>query len=145
MPNKRTHTAVGATAGVAWMLTSQIKDNNYNSTELIGSAFGGLVGGQLPDIIDPPISPHHRKIGHSARATIAGAALLQKTVNSLKSSCKELESTADWNIQNGYDIPADIKMELTLKRLAIGFLNGLPAGYVSHLLLDSTTPAGIKL
>ncbi len=145
MPDKKIHTAVGATAGVTQMLATQIIDDNINLPELIGSTVGGLLGGRLPDIIDPPDSPNHRDIGHSILFTIAGIALVICAVISLKSSCKELQSKADWHIQNGYYIPDDIKMELALKRLAIGFLNGLPAGYVSHLALDSRTPAGINL
>lgn len=145
MPNKKVHSAAGVTAGVALMLTTQIKDKNINLPELIGSAVGGLLGGRLPDMIDPPNSPNHRDIGHSILFTIAGIALVICAVICLKTSCKELERDANWHIQNGYNIPDDINMKLTQKRLLIGFLNGLTTGSVSHLALDSTTPAGINL
>ncbi len=145
MPNKKVHTAAGVTAGVTEMLVTQIIDGNINLPELFGSCIGGLLGGRLPDMVDPPNSPNHRDIGHSILFTIAGIALVIFVAYNLKSSCKELEIKANWYIQNGYNIPDDIKMGLTQKRLTIGFLNGLPAGYVSHLLLDSRTPAGIKL
>lgn len=145
MPNKKIHTSVGATAGVVKTLAAQVRNENISLPELIASGVGGLLGGRLPDMIDPPNSPNHRDIGHSIMFTLAGIALLIGVIIYLKTSCKELEREANWHIQNGYNIPDDIKVELMQKRFTLGFLNGLATGYVSHLALDSTTPAGIKL
>lgn len=144
MPNRKTHTATGIAAGILYSMTNQKSENRFSLTELMGSAAGGLAGGQLPDIFDPPDSPNHRELGHSITAASAGVAIAQIAISALKASQNQLQIKADSHIQNGYDIPVEIKLELALNKLWIGFLVGLSAGYVSHLALDSKTPAGIN-
>lgn len=125
-------------------MTNQKLENRFSIAELIGSAAGGLTGGQLPDIFDPPVSPNHRELGHSMIAASAGVAIAQKAISTLKASQNQLQIRADSYTQNGYDIPVEIRQKLALNRLWTGFLMGLCAGYISHLALDSKTPAGIN-
>jgi len=138
MPNRNTHSAYGAGAGILFVLAKQIGQHGIDLAGLLGSAAGGLLGGRLPDIIDPPDSPGHRAVGHSVSACAITAALLTMIL-------KMPEAPADQYAAFEHSFPAELNRNQMLVRLTTGFLEGMIAGYVSHLLLDSGTPAGIKL
>lgn len=74
-----------------------------------------LAGAVLPDILDPPFTPHHRKYAHSKALLAIFIVFYFITLFYL--------TTAD-------NIP-------------ITALHFLLLGYISHLLLDSLTPAGL--
>ncbi|NOQ22364.1 MAG: hypothetical protein GQ565_06915 [Candidatus Aegiribacteria sp.] len=145
MPNRKTHTTTGTVIGILYSIANQKSENRFSMTELMGSAAGGYTGGQLADIFDPTDSPNHRKSGHSIIAALTGAAIVQIAVRNLRTSRKQLQNTADRYIQYGYDIPVETIMKVACNELLTGFLMGLSAGYMSHLALDSLTPAGINL
>jgi hypothetical protein len=117
------------------------------AAEAIGGFAGGWLGGALPDIIDPPTSPQHRNFGHGV-ATVAG--VVTWTADALMDLQERLRSQADrlqedrWQLQNDFDLAISTIAELALRFLA-GLLDGLIAGYVTHLALDFWTPGGIPL
>lgn len=83
--------------------------------EMLGVGISGALGGIAPDILEPATNPRHRKTAHS------GGAL----VTALKTySCTGTTSLNE-------------SQRTVLKAFVLG--------YVSHLVLDSDTPAGIPI
>ena len=141
MPNRDVHRPVSAAAGTAWaLLQAEKAEPLHVCLEGFGGYLGGLAGAALPDVIDPPTSPHHRGVGHGVLSV--GAAIrygyqpMQDLVVSLRAKGRELaEDDSDpWK-----DIGAAICF------IGAGFLNGALAGYVAHLAMDSGTKFGLPL
>ena len=74
-----------------------------------------FLGGILPDMLDPPFSSRHRKYAHSKVLFLIFFALWVLTLFSLVNN---------W-------------------RITVGIIFFFLSGYISHLLLDSLTPAGL--
>lgn len=158
MPGKETHKYVGAAAGVALAaFEAHGQPKNYFLIEMAGGALGGMVGGMAPDWLEPAISSWHRGVCHSA--SMGGAIIyFQQILSNWANTCREnaakcrvLPQVED--VHTGQWIPikptpmaqawADIREFLWT--LLAGFLNGLAAGYISHLVLDAVTPRSIPL
>jgi hypothetical protein len=148
MPNRETHTPIGAACGVA---LAYYRSEGQLPTDQLLEAFGGLLGGmagaRFADIVDVPTSPCHRSHAHSVAggAVIAAKAreILVSWESDLRRRLQEIRirkayGTTDWDrICLGV-------LEILL-RIAVGFLSGLIAGHVSHLVLDAFTPHGLTL
>lgn len=66
MPSNNVHRTVGVGAGAATALYQRrIQDPVNQLLEGIGGAAGGLVGGMLPDVLEPAINSWHRNVAHS--------------------------------------------------------------------------------
>ena len=117
MSNAKTHFLVGAAIGAGlYCLMKKSHDQPIELPGLLGMGLAGGVAGLLPDIIEPATSPNHRELAHSFATLIAIVA----GINNL-------------NERQG--------MEAAQK----GLWNTLALGYVSHLLLDAGTPAGLPI
>lgn len=117
--NGRAHKVIGAGAGTAVGLAKVIRDREqYDKLEGTGivavAAAGGMIGGMLPDILEPATSPNHRGVAHSFLALL----------------CLILLGVFLWNRKD----------KITLVQ---AFGEGLVAGCVSHLAADSLTPKGL--
>lgn len=158
MPGRETHKYVGAAAGLALAAAqAQQESKPHFLIEMMGGALGGMVGGIAPDWLEPAVCSWHRGICHSAAAggvlvctqqTLANWAGICRQ-NAVK--CRMVPQVED--IHSGEWLPTQ---PTSLQRLwseicefvwtlLAGFLNGLTAGYVSHLLLDAATPRGIPI
>lgn len=128
MPNKPTHLAVGLMTGAAVALArvyyvaqsdlstgTSIGPLSLTTITLLSAAVGGQFG-LLPDILEPAKKKHwrHRRFFHSYTVLLL---LLFFTVQT--------------------------ELNLDLHDLVRHFFTVAAAGYVSHLLLDSRTPAGL--
>lgn len=121
MPNWITHTITGAiTGGLVAIIPHQVegtdKDlNKYNITAnaILGGAFG-IIGGILPDILEPPTNPFHRRKYHSV---LFGILLMTTSLTISKI--------------NRLPIMARI------------FYRAGVSGYIIHLVFDSKTPMRI--
>lgn len=119
--NGTAHRWIGATSGAvhgaARIYKSEEKHTFETAAPLVGAAAaGGLVGGMLPDLLEPATSPNHRGIAHSIIIGIVLVGLLYWFFS-----------------KNG---------KLTLWT---AFFEGLVAGTVSHLAADSTTAKSLPL
>ena len=137
MPNKPTHIIAGAGAGVLAVNFWPLEDDNIKSGEyLTGAVIGGIIGGMLPDIIDPPRSPHHRSIGHSMTGNSIGLGALIANIDTidqaLSERIKEAEENENYVLAGFY-------------RFVSGLIKGFIAGQASHLLLDLTTPKRLPM
>jgi hypothetical protein len=158
MPGLKTHRRVGAIAGAADAFY-QAKDKPSANVlfESIGGALGGYVGGSLPDVFEPAVSSWHRDVGHSIVVAGGGVLYARQLLAGWAQQCRNnaIRQTVPTMSFPGSDafVPIPLspltQLGMTLARLfwslLAGFLNGLSAGYASHLVLDAGTPRGIPL
>jgi hypothetical protein len=164
MPGKKTHSYVGLTAGVGYAAFQAKEQGSVNLfIEAAGGALGGWCGGQLPDVIEPGTHSWHRSFAHSG---VVGTGIVTKGRSKLNLCQDQFRKQADacrlkrdslkmvpHPSQPNLFIPAPsdqwehlcLTIQELLLRFAAGFVNGLAAGYVSHLVLDAGTPRSIPL
>ena len=107
--NRKEHTGAGVILGVLLFLLLSY----FGIEESINYLFGILIGGFLPDIIEPPLHYTHRQYFHSVTfAEYLGISLIPLFV---------LGIFFNW----------------------VFFLFFIVIGYLLHLLLDSLTPMGL--
>ena len=124
--NRKEHLRIGTICGIGMGMTYLfIKYNKKKKLEskdllIAGGIFGVCTSASiLPDLIEPATNPRHRGIFHSELLLITELVIFVKSLIDKK------------------DI-SEIEVMEILK------LAGL-VGYGSHLLADSTTPAGLPL
>lgn len=155
MPDGKTHALVGAGSGAVYS-GYRAKDQDQDWwVEVIGGAIGGYVGGKLPDWIEPAVSPWHRSTAHSG-AVGGGVLAIGNAIAACGAACREnAETCKSLRMQQQGDVFVFVPLDPLsnffanlfefLWRLAAGFVNGLAAGYVSHLTLDAMTARSIPL
>ena len=156
MPDGKTHKYVGAGAGAAFAYyrANHLAAPNW-LPEVVGGAVGGYVGGTVPDAIEPAISSWHRGLAHSCAA--GGAIIcIKDPLSGMVAACREnAEKCRAIRMEPQgaafVAVPATPLAQLLsgiaefFWRFLAGFLNGLAAGYVSHLALDALTPRSVPL
>jgi len=142
MPKRKQHiktsSSIGAVGATIWSYK-----NGDSICEVICSTLGGYTGGKaiarLPDIIDPPISPNHRGIGHGVLPNSALAKELQSTFFKLLYALQKL----------GDDLKSIGTFPYILLALVCKFVWGIVIGavfgYGAHLLTDLFTPYGLPV
>lgn len=149
MPNRCTHDIVGTALGaVAAATRTKPEDGDACALIIVGGAFAGLVASRWPDILEPAFCPSHRQLAHSVTT---GGAVLTGTVQATP------QWEAHWRTVALYlrrqqlraDLSPSGQLLLTaLEMLAwmlVGAIAGAATGYMSHLVLDGCTPAGLPL
>ncbi len=148
MPNRPVHIAVGVPAGIAFSLyKAQLENSQATLLEAIGGALGGFSGGVLPDLVDPPDGPNHRRIAHGI-APIAGLAYvatrnvegIQRYFRTQASRYAILNQTSQ-----SQALAAWYGLLEILMRIIAGAVAGFIAGYSSHVMLDFMTPRSLPL
>lgn len=135
--NRTAHVNAGVACGAVTSIALACDDDRADVfLEMLGGAIGGWLGGRLPDLLEPATNPDHRAIFHSLTVGGGGNALAFSKLPQLQADLRERarQCTAagdDWGA-------------LGLNILA-GLIAGLAAGYVSHLVLDSTTPKSLPI
>jgi inner membrane protein len=115
MANARQHAVIGAGVGaVCWVLYCKLVDRRIQVGEVVLAAGVGMIGGLLPDLLEPAIHPNHRRFFHSYAAT----ALL---------------AHANHHVSRNTQIPAETRAAIHLISL----------GFFSHLAADAHTPKGL--
>jgi hypothetical protein len=156
MPDGKTHKVVSTAMGTAFAICRASGQTGWGwLIEAGGGAAGGCVGGRLPDVLEPANSPWHRGAAHSY-ATGGLIISLGNAMSVWEAACRknaERCGAVPMVSRGGYYVPAEVGplaqflsviCELFWRFLA-GFLNGLAAGYISHLALDAGTPHSIPL
>ena len=147
MPNRKVHDPVGGIAGAAYAGWRAYQRPATSALfESLGGLGGGVVGSRIPDLLEPACW-NHRRTAHSA--TVVGLiATFANNVESAAEWCRSraaiLEARAQDQGLQAVDQMASAAAAILLYLVA-GFLNGLVAGYISHLVLDGLTPASIPL
>ena len=146
MPNRKVHATVGAIAGFSSLVFTPPRCQTASLAVPLGRTVGGLLGGCLPDLLEPASTPRHREVCHSASAgSVAGLSL--DTIRRLESCClgqaKRFAAAASrepdpWK-------QAVLVLASWAAEFIGSFLVGVAVGYASHLVLDLFTPAGLPL
>jgi hypothetical protein len=125
----------------------------------VGGAVGGNFGSAIPDYFEPAISSWHRGTGHSCAAgamILSANAVLSEWENYFRAKAERCKAIPTSPIQcsqgtmfvcappNPLEQLFSTLAELFWRFLA-GLLNGVSAGYVSHLVLDAVQPRSIPL
>lgn len=139
------HMVAGIGATIEQLLTDE-NAVNLPLAEVLGRIVGGAWGSRGPDLIDPPSSSSHRGVGHAivafliafvfiARAIPAWQQALRSKAVAARVHAAAVPITKQWTYQ----------CTPTSCEFLLGFIVGIPTGYVSHLLLDAPAPAALPL
>ncbi|WP_160174452.1 metal-dependent hydrolase [Archangium violaceum] len=154
MSNRKAHSTVGAVVGSinAARCLPAGQASIHNIAEVLGGALGGVVGSRLPDIIEPAIHSHHRSFAHSVTVASGVATKGMSISADMASWCRDQaemfrQRAVEHSARPDGSALAQLFYSLMefLLHFAAGFVSGIPAGYVSHLAMDMTTPRSIPL
>ena len=147
MSDRETHLRFGIVTGLG-LSAYRARDQQplHMLCETLGGAVGGYLGGRLPDLVEPATWPGHRQFAHSVTAG-TGAILginkvLQQWETRWRSKAADCLLKKEQCINNGNEVSLYTFKELALHFMA-GFLSGMVAGYLSHLVLDENTPKSL--
>jgi hypothetical protein len=148
MPNRKTHLVVGGIAGASTAAYCARSENIFDMIiETLGGGIGGTLSSALPDIIEPARNSWHRSLAHSVSTGAAGVLAVKKAVASWQTYCRKKAAHHDQLVSTSKDILSRIWHGLLALawRILAGFVVGAFAGYISHLVLDATTPRRIPI
>lgn len=121
MPRFNTHLIGGTVSGIIALYF--MKDFNVYPFDIYWALLAitfSIIGSVLPDKIEPAKNSHHRSLFHSKIALVIAGYIIYKII-----------------IIGNFNIAGEP---------LIGQFTGFVCiGYISHLILDATTPAGIPL
>jgi hypothetical protein len=148
MPSHPFHAATSTPAGAGYAFYKANQQNGLARTiEVLGGALGGYCGGILPDCIDPPFHPGHRSLAHGIVPVATAGAIWNQGLDGWQNQLRRLADEHNYRRSLAAD-PAAVAWhalaEWALRMLA-GFLAGLGAGYVTHVMLDFGTPRCLPL
>lgn len=141
MPCRQVHEVVGTAGGVLYVAARTRQEPPLRQlVELVAAGVGGFCGGRLADQLEPATNGQHRRLAHSLAA---GGSLLLAT-RTVDAFCDDLRQARPvLRGADGQQEPDRLGEVLCL--LTAGFLAGLVVGYLSHLALDSLTPASLPV
>lgn len=144
--NGKTHRAFSATAsgGVAFLLSSDETPEN-RAIETLGGALIGYKLGTLPDLIEPATSPRHRAFFHSVAFAGAVAVVAVPRVVPVQNMVRGWADAHQRQADNSNGLAHLWHQFLALLgRLVAGAVPAvMGTAYLSHLALDSMTPASL--
>jgi hypothetical protein len=117
------------------------------AVEAAGGAIGGSLGALGPDVAEPAIHSWHRSTAHSYSAAAAILAATAQVIPRWQDYCRAQAHSHNEAVALATSGAARLfhSFMAFLWHFLSGFVAGLPAGYLSHLALDSFTPRGIPL
>jgi hypothetical protein len=144
MPNGKVHREWGGMTGVVCGAVAVSHDPSfYALAGWIGGGVGGVVGGSLPDLIDVPCHPNHRSLAHGVlpvgTAVIKTVAWWKRQIDECNRRAKVAEER--WRQMGSTGFNWERAGWLFLAGLMAGFVGG----YVSHLVLDSSSKKSLPL
>jgi hypothetical protein len=148
MPNRALHIAVSTPTGACFSFyNSQYQNHFVRFEEACGGFVGGVVGGSLPDFIDPPTWPGHRSVGHGLIPVAMAGVVWQQRLDAAQNHLRRSADAYHWQAAQCQDPIPNVWYSLmeTACRLLAGFLAGIFAGYLSHVALDFATPGCLPL
>jgi hypothetical protein len=147
MPDGTVHQGVGVLCGVgaAWAVSAD-QVPVVRLLRAAAGALGGLHGGQMPDLLEPAISPLHRAIAHDALTLFGGGSIVvvkgRAQLDTMNARIRELEMVLEGAAGLQRFVVA---LAIVLGHLLVGYLTGFAAGYASHLVLDACTPRSLPM
>jgi len=148
MSNRSTHLVVGTPTGlvVAGYLARNERPAAF-AVETAGGAIGATLGALGPDLAEPALHSWHRSTAHSYAAAAVILATTAQAIPRWQDYCRaQAQSHNEARARATRDAARLFHGFMAfLWHFLSGFVAGLPAGYLSHLALDSFTPRGIPL
>jgi len=157
MPGRKTHEKVGTISGAMYAAhRAKEQKSEHAIVETLGGALGGYVGGITPDVLEPGTSSWHRGACHSYTTVFVLLSYTAELLSDLEAICRERADSAvaliaheqgeiyEAKVPDFFDKLIMFIAELFWRALA-GFLNGLKAGYISHLVLDAGSSRSLPL
>lgn len=153
MADRKTHKLIGVGSGAVYAsFRSRNEAPNDWLIEILGGAFGGYLGGILPDELEPALSSWHRGVCHSWAAgsvVVATANQFAGWAELCRQNANKLKAMQTVQDETGTYVAVPItfmqQMRELFWRFLAGLLNGIVAGYTSHLILDAATPRGLPM
>lgn len=148
MPSRRVHVTVGVALGAgAATYLARNEAPGAAFSEILGGALGGYAGARMPDMIDPPVNPRHRSVGHGVIPVGTAGALAVRSMTDLQARLRaEADRRTDLARESSSAARALWEWLLSfLCRLGAGAAAGFTAGYASHIAMDALTPASLPL
>lgn len=137
---------VGALVALVLALRSSQQGEGVDVVaQTIGGLVGGKLGSRLPDAIEPPTSSWHRSTAHSLVATTTVATVGIAKSNDLAEQLRAAGRDARTRATQAPDAAGTYTLLRLLSGFMAGVATGVPGGYVSHTLLDASTPRSIPL
>tara|TARA_R110001592_G_scaffold37064_3_gene123929 strand:- start:973 stop:1341 length:369 start_codon:yes stop_codon:yes gene_type:complete len=118
MSNGKAHILTGCTVGLAIVCIDRGNMSEITHNPITASVVGAVFA-KLPDILEPALHSHHRQFFHSV----------------------VFLSAVSYSLMRAYEWKPKDAFEKALR----GFALIAAGGYLSHLLLDMTTPRGIPI
>lgn len=150
MPDRQTHLDAAIAVGVLAALLASKADTPWALlAEIGGTIAGSVLGGILPDVLEPGTSSWHRKSFHSVTALSGTAGLAVSPPEEITAFRKRLRQRAATlraqreTLPPGHAKRTDFWLAEMGCHVVAGASVGLPVGYVSHLLLDGRSPRGL--
>ena len=147
MPSGRRHRRIGRPTGAAFAAIQAFRSPIGDPlVESFAGWCGGDLGSRLPDLLEPACW-NHRQTAHS----FTTGALLGLSVDKVQSWAESARRRAQHHRQlatNPEALPAQSLWHSSVALLwsaLAGLLNGILAGYLSHLVLDACSPASIPI
>lgn len=148
MPNRSAHVLVAVPLGAGFAMYKASSQNGLGLfLEGVGGAFGGMAGGVLPDLFDPPNSSWHRSTAHSVLPVGIAAAYWGTNLYDWQTKLRLLADQHQVARNQTTDALAACWHAIVewAARLLAGSLAGFGAGYLSHVALDLQTPRCVPL
>jgi hypothetical protein len=139
------HVGIGIVGGASVAGLAARRVGSDVLVEALGGGFGGWLGARLPDIIDPPLSPCHRSVGHGAGPIAVALRLAAEYIPKWQASLRA-HASAQRAAAHGADSQSQRAWHALLELFCLaasGALLGVAFGYLSHVAMDACTPAGI--
>jgi hypothetical protein len=148
MPGRSIHIGAAVPLGAGFALYKSRNENGLAVIlEGVGGALGGMAGGVLPDILEPPDSSWHRSTAHAALPVAIAAAFWSENLDTWQTKLRLLADQHEV-ARNETTYPLAACWHAIVEwaaRLLAGSLAGFGAGYLSHVALDLQTPRCVPL
>ena len=149
MPDGRTHREAGMVCGgLVAVARARPQDGDANILIMLGGGVGGYIAAQWPDLLEPAVSPNHRQAAHSVAVGGGLVSYAARAVPAWETHWRSIAIDARNRRLQPTTAPSEQFLLLAAECLAwllVGVLAGMTGGYVSHLVLDGCTSAGLPL
>ncbi len=149
MPNGSTHKLLGVAAAIgAAAVSSRELPDDAKLAYRLGASIGGLAGGIMPDVLEPPMHPHHRGACHSVAITVGIGVAAVKAKEAIGAGMLA-EASRLRLMWTSLPLEDPRRTGLWLHEMSLHLLRGMVlgfvVGYTSHVLADMTTARSVPL
>ena len=149
MPNRPAHDLVGCFAGAT--ATAALAPDGlpafFRARETASGGIGGVWGSRIPDSLEPATrGPNHRAFAHSLVAGASSVIAARAHARQGQAFCRARAAQAvSGALEHAPGCPTRLWLQLVgfFFTILAGLLAGVAAGFISHLVLDGLTPAGL--